>query len=96
MCSAASRKTRCFVPEITHPDCNAYKGPNLTSVDPESNECVHLFNPRIDRWAEHFAVSGPLLNGLTPIGCATVTLLQMNAPERVEMRAELLKSGIAD
>jgi 5-methylcytosine-specific restriction endonuclease McrA len=28
--------------------CNAYKGPNLTSIDPHSNAVVPLFNPRQD------------------------------------------------
>ena len=28
--------------------CNAYKGPNLTSIDPETGTLVALFNPRSD------------------------------------------------
>ena len=36
--------------------CNAYKGPNLTSIDPETNAVVPLFNPREDIWGDHFAV----------------------------------------
>lgn len=34
--------------------CNAYKGPNLTSIDPETEAIVPLFHPRIDRLEEHF------------------------------------------
>jgi hypothetical protein len=71
------------------PDCNAHKGPNLTGIDPESDRRVRLFHPRIDRWEEHFAVEGPLITGSTPIGRATIALLRMNEPERVQMRLEL-------
>ena len=66
--------------------CNAYKGPNLTSIDPDSNAIVPLFNPREDTWGDHFAVRGGRLTGLTPKGRATVRLLNMNAPRRVELR----------
>jgi hypothetical protein len=73
--------------------CNAFKGPNLTSVDPESGNIVLLFNPRRDRWYEHFAYRGGWIVGLTPTGRATVRLLQMNAPRRVELREEWLKEN---
>jgi 5-methylcytosine-specific restriction endonuclease McrA len=48
--------------------CNLHKGPNLTGIDPDSNEVVRLFHPRRDRWEEHFAVHGPRLVGRTPVG----------------------------
>jgi hypothetical protein len=35
--------------------CNLKKGPNLTGLDPETEEIISLFNPRKDRWADHFA-----------------------------------------
>jgi 5-methylcytosine-specific restriction endonuclease McrA len=38
--------------------CNAYKGPNLTSVDPETQEIVLLFDPRKDAWDDHFVLRG--------------------------------------
>jgi len=28
------------------PDCNAFKGANLTAMDPETDEVVSVFNPR--------------------------------------------------
>ena len=34
--------------------CNRYKGPNLSSIDPVTNQMVFLFNPRTDVWSEHF------------------------------------------
>ncbi len=38
--------------------CNAYKGPNLTSVDPETGDLVPLFHPRRDNWDDHFGFRG--------------------------------------
>ena len=66
--------------------CNAYKGPNLTSIDPATNAVVLLFNPRQDVWGDHFAVRVGYITGLTPKGRATVRLFHMNAPRRVELR----------
>ena len=66
--------------------CNAYKGPNLTSIDPETEAIVPLFHPRFDRWEDHFEARGGQVCGKTQVGRATVRLLHMNAPRRVELR----------
>jgi hypothetical protein len=66
--------------------CNLNKGPNLSSLDPESGDIVRLFHPRRDSWREHFAFDGPRIVGTTPTGRATVQLLKLNAPHRVELR----------
>lgn len=34
--------------------CNRHKGPNLSGLDPLSDQLTRLFNPRIDNWDEHF------------------------------------------
>lgn len=73
--------------------CNAYKGPNLTSIDPETSTVVALFSPREDVWSEHFAVRGAHILGLTPTGRATGRLLNMNAPRRVELREEFQRDA---
>jgi hypothetical protein len=75
------------------PDCNAHKGPNLTSIDPETGRLVALFNPRRDVWSEHFSFDGPMIVGRTPAGRATVRLLYMNEEARVEMRWRLQQAG---
>lgn len=75
------------------PDCNAFKGPNLTAYTPDTDELVSIFNPRLDEWTEHFELAGPEILGKTPIGRATVGLLNMNDPIRVEMRSLLIESG---
>ena len=68
--------------------CNAYKGTNLTSIDPETRTAVALFSPRADLWSDHFVIRDGQIAGLTPRGRATVRLLNMNAPRRVELRRE--------
>jgi len=75
------------------PDCNAHKGPNLTSIDPETGVVVALFNPRQDVWSDHFSLEGPMILARTPTGRATLRLLSMNEPSRVEMRLRLQEAG---
>lgn len=75
------------------PDCNRFKGPNLAAIDPQADQLVPLFNPRIHPWQEHFAREGPYLRGKSPIGRATAGLLGLNEEERVIMRAELIALG---
>ena len=74
-------------------DCNRAKGPNLASVDPQTGQSVFLFNPRRDRWIEHFRLDGARIDGVTPIGRATMSLLQFNAPERIRLRLDLQRFG---
>jgi hypothetical protein len=71
--------------------CNAYKGPNLSSIDPNSGSVVALFHPRQDVWQDHFVARDALIEGKSPAGRATVRLLQFNARQRVELRRELLE-----
>ncbi len=66
--------------------CNLHKGPNLAGIDPEINAVEPLFHPRRHTWDDHFQRDGSLLGGRTPCGRATVRVLAMNAPIRVELR----------
>jgi len=70
-------------------DCNLLKGPNLASIDPKTGGREFLFNPRRDRWFDHFRVEGGFISGLTPIGRATAFLLQFNNSDRVRLRLVL-------
>lgn len=73
--------------------CNAFKGPNLSSIDPVTGEIVSLFNPRIAVWSDHFELTHGRITGLTPIGRATTRLLNMNAPRRIELRQHWHEEG---
>ena len=69
--------------------CNAHKGSDLTSVDPETGELVRLFNPRSQEWVDHFQFDGVSIVGRTTVGRVTVRTLNMNAPGRLRLRARL-------
>lgn len=69
--------------------CNLHKGPNLTGIDPETGEITALFHPREQPWTEHFALHESLVIGRTVVGRTTLTLLQMNAPRRRQLREAL-------
>lgn len=73
--------------------CNARKLSNLTSIDPLSGEVVSLFHPRHHEWSQHFELVNTKIIGQTPIGRATVRLLEMNDSHRLELRAELHQRG---
>lgn len=73
--------------------CNAFKGPNLSSIDPQTGDKVDVFNPRTDDWSDNFAISRGMIIGLTPIGRATARLLNMNDSRRVELRLQWLEEG---
>ena len=74
--------------------CNAFKGPNLAGRDPETGQVTRLFDPRRDDWSEHFHWAGVVLAASTPLGRATVAVLNINAPERVQHRQLLRAAGL--
>lgn len=69
--------------------CNRYKGSDLASIDPQSGAITPLFNPRTQHWADHFRLDGATIVPLTSEGRATVFLLRLNDPERIQERAVL-------
>lgn len=73
--------------------CNKYKGSDLASIDPSNGEIVRLYQPRHDRWCNHFQLKEGEIIPLNAIGRVTVRLLQMNRPERVEERRLLLQAN---
>src|SRR5262245_7210972 len=74
--------------------CNQHKGSDLSSIDPTTGEIVVLFHPRRDRWTDHFSLVGSRIEPLTSTGRVTVRLLQLNHPDRVEEREQLLEAGL--
>jgi hypothetical protein len=73
--------------------CNAYKGTNLSGIDPETGQIERLFDPSHEEWREHFELQGIHIVGLTPTGRTTVSVLMMNEGRRVQLRAELIARG---
>jgi hypothetical protein len=70
------------------PMCNGHKADRGAAVDPVSGLSVRLYHPRQDSWAEHFAWTedGTIVRGTTPIGRATVAVLQVNHEDIVAAR----------
>jgi hypothetical protein len=75
-------------------DCNRHKGSDIASLDPETKQIVRLFNPRADKWPEHFKLNGPTIQPLTPQGRVTCFVLHLNDPERIADRTELMLAGL--
>jgi 5-methylcytosine-specific restriction endonuclease McrA len=71
--------------------CNRRKGSDIGAIDPETGQLVRLFNPRIQKWRDHFELDGAQIRGLTPEGRATVELLHLNSYERTAEREELIR-----
>lgn len=74
--------------------CNCHKGPNISGIDPESGAMVSLYHPRQQIWREHFRYEGELLMGLTPLGRATVAVLEINLPHRIAHRLGLIEEAV--
>jgi hypothetical protein len=66
--------------------CNRYKGSDIAAIDPKTEELTTLFNPRRDRWKEHFELRVGEIAGTTAIGRTTARLLRLNHPMRIRER----------
>src|SRR5215210_8373184 len=73
--------------------CNRYKGSDIASLIPKTGELVRLYNPRTDRWGEHFRVHGVVIEPLTKVGEVTIRILQMNNDDQVLEREVLSRRG---
>ncbi|NEO28672.1 MAG: HNH endonuclease [Kamptonema sp. SIO4C4] len=78
------------------PLCNRVKGEKTEEVDPETGEKVPLFNPRQQRWGDHFqwTEDGVRIVGKTPTGRATVVALRLDSdPDAIEVRRYWVMAG---
>jgi len=76
--------------------CNLHKSSNLAGIDPLTDLISPLFNPRKEDWREHFSFEAGRIVGRTATGRVTVRVLNMNDQERLELRVELLETGLLD
>jgi hypothetical protein len=72
--------------------CNRHKGSDVGSVS-ESGEFSRFFNPRTDRWADHFQLGQTIIRPLTIIGEVTARILQFNHSDQLLERQALLAVG---
>ena len=54
---------------------------------------ISLFNPRTERWDQHFRLDGGIVTPLTDTGEVTARLLRFNLAERVVERVALQSAG---
>jgi hypothetical protein len=95
-------RTRGGPTELTNlalacPHCNGSKWAHVDGIDPATGQAVALFNPRTQRWVEHFrwSESDPsLAEGITACGRATINRLQLNHLDMVAIRRALIALGL--
>jgi hypothetical protein len=77
------------------PACNSHKYQKTHARDPQTERIVPLFNPRRQRWSQHFAWSEDftLIIGRTATGRATIEALHLNRPELLNLRRALRAVG---
>ncbi|HFA48529.1 MAG TPA: HNH endonuclease [Bacteroidetes bacterium] len=76
--------------------CNRAKYMLTQFADPISNVIVPIYNPRTDKWAEHFYWSDDYLQmvGLTATGRATINALQLNRASVINLRRALMANNL--
>lgn len=74
-------------------DCNLRKGPNLSGIDPQTDAIASLYDPRRDKWDDHFRWDGMLIVGVTESGRATVAVMALNSLDRLQVRLAMTGTG---
>jgi hypothetical protein len=77
-------------------ECNTYKQARVEAPDPLTGSIVPLFNPRAERWTEHFrwSASGTRIIGRTAVGRATIRALNLNRVRLVRSRKVWVCHGL--
>lgn len=73
--------------------CNRFKGSDIGSLASSTGEFTRFFNPRTDRWDEHFGFDQFRVVSLTQIGEVTISIFQMNHHDRILERQMLQIDG---
>ena len=75
--------------------CNSHKADRTTALDPLSGQRVDLFDPRRQKWVDHFTwVDGSSrIFGLTATGRATIEALKLNRAPLVRARRRWASVG---
>ena len=75
--------------------CNQHKWTKTEHTDPQTGKSVALFDPRKQKWNEHFTwnTDGTIIIGLTDYGRATVDALKLNNDLSVNVRRNWVRAG---
>lgn len=73
--------------------CNRYKGSDIASLSQQTGTLVRFYNPRTDRWADHFELDGVYIKSVSEIGEVTARILRFNDSEQILERESLSAIG---
>lgn len=73
--------------------CNRNKGSDLGTYLGRKKEFVRLFDPRTDDWYGHFELDEGEIVAKSPIGQATIKILDFNNLDRIILRRVLIAAG---
>ncbi|MCY7350048.1 MAG: HNH endonuclease [Cytophagaceae bacterium] len=76
------------------PDCNYAKGSDVGTFVHNDETLIRFFNPRKDRWEEHFEIHNGVVHGKTDIGKATAQIFKFNEIERLIFRQQLAELNL--
>ena len=76
--------------------CNGRKQARTKATDPETGKQANFYNPRTQRWADHFCWNKDttIMVGKTSTGRATIESLRLNRPNIVNLRRLLIAVGL--
>lgn len=75
--------------------CNVNKGSDVATFLGDRKTAVRFYNPRIDVWREHFYIETTgFLTAQSDIGAATIKVLDLNHPDSIIERRELIRLGL--
>ena len=72
--------------------CNRMKAADIGTYLDDTLKFTPLYNPRTDIWESHFEIVSGAILPLTPVGEATVKLLDLNNPDRIILRQLLIQA----
>jgi len=77
--------------------CNVNKGSDVATFLTDRTVSVRFYNPRIDHWHDHFAIEQTgSLTARTDIGQGTINILDLNHPDSIIERRELIRLALLD
>ena len=76
--------------------CNNYKHSRTHALDVRTDRVAPLFNPRMDKWNDHFRWSSTSTRivGRTAIGRVTIRMLRLNRLSLVRARKVWVRHGL--
>lgn len=76
--------------------CNSYKYNKTSGKDLITGNDAQIFNPRIQKWANHFSWSedGLEIIGISSVGRVTIHELKMNRIQLQNLRSLLVNAGL--